>query len=221
MEIPQFSESINTQVSEQYLKDLDLTWEDLKGKNVLDIGAGLGRFAQIAASKGVVVTSLEKDPSWWTDTGVIARDIEDSYHIADARKPFPFPDNSFDYVVIHSAFQETVDTNADLNNVLNESNRVLKVNGEFRAGPGYIDISEILPEEWVTYLQLNQKMKNQSLNETEKEILAALEKKVEKESNEQKTLSKKQKALDLMRKVIPTINLITTDNASYFQMKKS
>src|SRR5947199_3299546 len=89
-ELPQFAESNNEETAEVYLKDLGLTWEDLESKEILDIGAGLGRFAQAAQKRGVKVTSVDMHPEWHNETGVVPTSVP--YLLADARKRLPYED---------------------------------------------------------------------------------------------------------------------------------
>src|SRR5450755_3343913 len=69
-EIPQFAQSENELTATAYLQDLGLDWKDLAGKVVLDLGAGLARFAQAARQRGIQVTSVDMHPEWHTETGV-------------------------------------------------------------------------------------------------------------------------------------------------------
>ena len=89
-ELPQFAESKNNATTEVYLADLGLNWDELHGKKMLDIGAGLGRFAQAAQKRGINVTSVDMHPEWHTESGVIPTNI--LFLVADARNPLPLVD---------------------------------------------------------------------------------------------------------------------------------
>lgn len=144
-ELPQFAKTKNEETAQVYLKDLGLTWEELKGKEILDVGAGLARFAQEAQKRDMRVTSVDMHPEWHTETGVVPTNVP--YLIADARTRLPYEDESFDLIVSRAAVHSMVDTREDLANVLLEVKRLLKNGGEFRFGPGIIGFYELSEQE--------------------------------------------------------------------------
>lgn len=114
--------------AEFILGRLGLKWEDLKGKKILDIGAGSAEVAQAAAKKGIEVISLDlnlpEDPVKVT-----------KYIIADART-LPLISGGFDLVIAHAAPPASVVGSKDeAKKIFYEAVRVLKPGGEFRFGP--------------------------------------------------------------------------------------
>jgi SAM-dependent methyltransferase len=128
---------------ENYLEAVGLDWEDLEGKQVLDIGAGLGEFAEKAKEKHINVISLEAKPELWEDEGMPSK--ETPYIQGDANQ-LPFQNNSFDLVISRAAPPILASSKEEVKNIIEEAERVLKEEGEFRFGPGPIDAG-IFPEE--------------------------------------------------------------------------
>ncbi len=132
--------------AEFILKRLGLTWEELKGRKVLDVGAGEAEFVKIAQEHGVDAVAFDFDPfhvikdrhygvdnrppKWWKKVNYVRG-------IADA---LPFADESFNFVVSHAA-PPTIGTvegkkgREQIKIVIQEVKRVLKKGGEFRFGP--------------------------------------------------------------------------------------
>ncbi|MDP1689041.1 MAG: class I SAM-dependent methyltransferase [bacterium] len=117
------------------LKDLGLSWEQLKGKKVLDIGAGPGVIAEVAKKKGIEVVSLDMNPEMWKNEGKQIFDVP--YVKADAEK-LPFIDNSFDVVISHAGPLTLGSSKEFIIEALREAKRILKPNGEIHFGPGNI-----------------------------------------------------------------------------------
>lgn len=115
-----------------YLVDLGLSWDELRGKTVLDLGAGLGEFARAARVHGIDVTSLELRPELWSSEGEPPTDIP--YVIADAVK-LPFDDESFDVVVSRQGPLGTEEDQQRFTQMMHEAIRVLRPGGELRFGP--------------------------------------------------------------------------------------
>lgn len=120
-----------------YLKDLGLNWEKLRGKRVLDLGAGKGEFAQEAKKRGIEVISVDYIPGGMGEDGILPEGV--SYLIADMKK-LPFQNESFDLVVARAAIT-VPPTKDEVREAINEGKRVLKTGGEFRFGPGPISLS--------------------------------------------------------------------------------
>src|SRR5690348_119091 len=75
-----------------YLGDLGLSWEDLAGKRILDVGAGSAGFAKAAKGRGIEVVSLDQDPKYRVFTDV-------PYVQGQGRgNSLPFMDETFDLV---------------------------------------------------------------------------------------------------------------------------
>lgn len=117
------------------LKDLGLSWEQLKGKKVLDIGAGPGVIAEVAKKKGIEVVSLDMNPEMWKSEGKQIFDVP--YVKADAEK-LPFQDKSFDFVISHAGPLTLGSSKEFIIEALREAKRVLKPSGEIHFGPGNI-----------------------------------------------------------------------------------
>lgn len=120
-------------VARSYLLDLGLIWKQLKGKGVLDIGAGSGGFAEVAKIHGVEVISVDKYLGGMEKHSV-PTDIQ---YVVSGADSLPFEDSSFDLVVaravVHSLDKKQIEV------VIKEVKRVLKAGGEFRFGPGSLN----------------------------------------------------------------------------------
>lgn len=109
---------------------LDLTFDDLQGKRVLDVGADEGQVSAEAARHGVDVVSIDKN-IW--EEGIKDR----SLHVIGDALALPFADESFDYVLSHAAPPLTWSpTKESIVSVLAEYWRVTKPGGEIRFGSG-------------------------------------------------------------------------------------
>lgn len=116
----------------EILEDLGLSWENLEGKKVLDVGAGLAEVAEEGKKRGVDIVSLEKYPERAKEEGEIPKDI--SYIQAEA-EALPFKDEIFDLVISHGAPPTISQTKGEVINITKEVERILKEDGEFRFGP--------------------------------------------------------------------------------------
>ncbi len=100
------------------------------GKRLLDIGCGLGKYSQTAASKGAVsVCGIDVEKNGVEFAKRIAREHEIanvSYHVMSVYD-LQFPDNTFDGAFSHTVFEHL----ADIPRALAEIHRVLKPGGEF------------------------------------------------------------------------------------------
>lgn len=131
------------EVAELYLVDLGLTWDDLKGKTVLDLGAGLGAFARAAKERGVHVTSLEARPELWKHEGEPPTDLP--YVVADAAK-LPFGDQTFDLVISRAGPLGSEEEQGRFHQIMDEATRVLKTGGQLRFGPTPVAPSIVHPD---------------------------------------------------------------------------
>lgn len=111
------------QFATRYLHDLGLSWESVKGKKTLDLGAGSGEFGYIAKKKGVNVVSL--------DNGSQVKEFNKNLPnlvIGDVKNDLPFIESSFDLVIAHDSIHHF----GDLYALFDRVRRVLKEEGEFR-----------------------------------------------------------------------------------------
>jgi len=69
---------------------------DLKGKSLLDVGAGTGRLSVLFAKKGAQVTALDISPQMLKELKKKAPAIKTT--VGDAES-LPFPNDTFDFVV--------------------------------------------------------------------------------------------------------------------------
>ena len=127
-------EALREEAAQRYFEDLDLDWDQLRGRVVLDIGAGLADFAVIAKRHGIQVTSVEKSPENYMQ-GQPPNDVP--YVVGDARQ-MPFETQSFDVVLSHAGPITNVESITDFSAMLSEADRVLKPGGEFRFGPVWV-----------------------------------------------------------------------------------
>lgn len=140
-----------------YLNDLGLNWEQLKGKKVLDLGAGLAGFAKAAKKRGVDVVSLDLHPEWWVKEG---KQPKGTPFVIGNGKQLPFKDETFDMVVGRASVHSMVEIQEDLVAVIGEAKRVLKSGGEFRFGPGSISTRSVRESEWDKWFNLMKKVRN-------------------------------------------------------------
>lgn len=119
-----------------YLKDLDLSTEELADKSILDVGSGGSGFERACKKKGVSqkVVSLDIAPMY-------VKIPNSSFVQADASEGLPFADGVFDFVLSHGSFyafahkRPNSEIGDKLITRLKDSLRVLKENGEVRIEP--------------------------------------------------------------------------------------
>ena len=122
------------ETSQRYLGNLGLTWDELRGKKVLDIGASTGEFEHIARKHGVDVISLDKQTS---DRYMPPKDS--TFVVANALA-LPFADETFDYCVAHDSMHYH---DADeIEPVFREASRVLKQGGRYHFNGTVLDENE-------------------------------------------------------------------------------
>jgi SAM-dependent methyltransferase len=132
------------ETAEDYLIDLGLTWSELAGKKVLDIGAWSGEFESAAREHDVDVISLDRALE-----SIDATPTENQLVVALATK-LPFSSETFDCAVAHmSVFNYREDGYKEeeyllyAEDSLREACRVLKKGGEFRFLDLSLEASEI------------------------------------------------------------------------------
>jgi SAM-dependent methyltransferase len=116
-----------------YLKDLDLAWSEIKGKRVLDIGAGSAAFAVAAKRREIEVFSLDNNPAIEEDTrGIKIKEFAKGtpYILGDGFGILPFKNSSFDFVVSHAILGNR--TEEELRTWVMEIKWILKPGGEAR-----------------------------------------------------------------------------------------
>ena len=113
------------------IKSLD-TFKKEKTKNIIELGAGLGRDTIFFAKNSIHVKALDYSPS---AIQTINRKIEKSNlfnfvstKVFDIRKKLPFANNSFDGCFSHMLYCMALSTN-EIKNLNNEICRILKPNG--------------------------------------------------------------------------------------------
>ncbi len=131
-------EAKNEQRAKEILADLDLKIEDLKGRKILDIGAGNAEIAKVLNNKGAKVFSLE------INLESVKKEYQDfsaegaNYVQAKAEKT-PFKDEVFDLLISHGSPPMTSPTKEEIAAVIKEGYRVLSKKGEWRIGKGYLN----------------------------------------------------------------------------------
>lgn len=110
--------------TDEYLNDLGLTWGLLRGKKVLDIGAGSADFAASARKRQVDVISLDKYK--------YSKPSKNQPYVKGNAFNLPFSPETFNTVVARETIKHMVNNREDAEKLLPEINRVLKPEGEFR-----------------------------------------------------------------------------------------
>jgi len=149
----------NCRGAEEYQKDLGFDIETMKGKKVLDIGAGGGKFQKEAKERGVNVISIDPSYDFTNVSDEKKNDREnrlDNYNkkyvemklskepgwkknkVAAVNEALPFKENSFDFVLAnYSSFHYLFSNYSSIEKgidmaflMLEEIYRVLKPGGE-------------------------------------------------------------------------------------------
>ena len=110
---------------------LGFSWEELKGKRILDIGAGSAEFGATARTRGIEVISLDRKVL--DDEGVAPYQKEG--YVQGSGDRLPFADGSFDIVVSHASVPLHADDREHVRRFIEEIRRILKKGGECRFGP--------------------------------------------------------------------------------------
>lgn len=135
---------------DRYLEFMNLSREDLQGKNILDAGAGVANFARDIQAEGLEANVTSLDPTYslsldqqLDNRGMYAGPLEatpDST-VAGLAEQAPFPDEIFDLIVAnysvpyHLPAKSPEQYRDHFLRVLEEFDRILKSGGEIRIYP--------------------------------------------------------------------------------------
>ncbi|MBI5644892.1 class I SAM-dependent methyltransferase [Candidatus Kaiserbacteria bacterium] len=128
----------------RYLSNLGLSWGELQGKRILDVGAMSAEFENAARRRGINVISLDKG----LDDGEYAPPTDSRFVVANATK-LPFKDESFDYALAHMSVMNYIENGYEekylnyVEDALREACRVLKPDGQFRFTDTLLDEQEL------------------------------------------------------------------------------
>lgn len=150
---------------------LGFSWEELKGKRILDIGAGPAEFGAAARKKGINIISLDRKLRDSDDTPP----YQNKGYILGSAEHLPFADESFDIVMSHASIplHAAVDRN-DVLHFIEEIRRVLKRGGECRFGPVGVggalfpveDSSQPVDVERTAHVDIEEEVRKTSLKTT-------------------------------------------------------
>ncbi len=126
----------------RYLRSLDLSWDDLVGRRLLDVGAGRANFARAAQRHGIDVISIDRDPSR-TGAG-IPNDVD--YRVTEADDLSALSDDSIDLAVSLGGPLGTLKDGTRWQASFAELQRVLRPGGELRFGSGNLSPGIIAPD---------------------------------------------------------------------------
>ena len=129
------------------LNDLGLSWDYLKEKLTLDIGAGPAIITETAKKKGVKVISLDKNPEMWTERNA---KLPSTLYVKASAEQLPFQDGVFDLIISHAGPVTNTPEKKDVAKTLKEAEQVLKNEGEIRFGPGNLNANIFTSEELFT-----------------------------------------------------------------------
>lgn len=115
------------------LARLGLGIDDLRGKQVLDVGAGAANIAKAAQAHDISVTSLDNNPALWTQDGI---DVSGVPYVTGDAEHLPFENETYDLLMSHGGPYANVTHKENLIQMLNEALRVLKEGGELRERNG-------------------------------------------------------------------------------------
>jgi ubiquinone/menaquinone biosynthesis C-methylase UbiE len=95
----------------EFVQKTGFTREELKGKLVLDVGCGMGRFTDVASRWGATVVGVDLTSA--IDAADTNLGTRENVHLAQADVfRLPFRDNTFDYIFSLGVLHHTPDTRA-------------------------------------------------------------------------------------------------------------
>lgn len=122
----QLDSHTKTNITEKRLQRIIGNLENLRGKVILEIGCGSGRFTEILLKYGARVVSVDMSIAVIANKGNFPIN-EDHLVIQADMNNLPFNDEVFDFIVCVGVLQHTPDTFQSINN----SERVLKKGGVY------------------------------------------------------------------------------------------
>jgi SAM-dependent methyltransferase len=93
---------------DRFFKDTQWTTEELKGKRVLEVGSGAGRFTEILISTGALVYSFDYSGAVEANFANHAQ-VDNLLLFQGSVYEIPFPDDFFDFVFCFGVLQHTPD----------------------------------------------------------------------------------------------------------------
>lgn len=104
-------------------------WREMKFKDVLDLGCGIGRHSILFGKNGFNVScfDISKDAISKTEQWASKEDLKFNYEVGDMLK-LPYQDASFDAILCYNVISHT-DTSG-MRKVINELYRILRPGGE-------------------------------------------------------------------------------------------
>lgn len=118
------------------LARLGLTFDDLKGKRTLEIGAGTAEIAEAVQGKGATVFSLDLRPEMWLEE---EEKIPDVPYVKANAMALPFSGETFDLIISHAGPFVLVSSKESVKKMILGAKRALKSGGELRFGPGNLN----------------------------------------------------------------------------------
>lgn len=130
------------------LSGLKLKEENLIGKKVLEVGSGQAYVAEEAKEKGIEIISFdfvyttEKGRRIFQEYSHTQRKyvpIKDPNAVGGVAEKLPFADETFDFVLAYSSVPKFSNSVEHAEDAIDEMIRVLKLDGELRIFPFFID----------------------------------------------------------------------------------
>ena len=143
---------------EYYLAEVGLTWEELQGKYILELGGGIGDFAKEAKRRGIDVVTVDIDPDRYEST---ISEVSVEVLTQDSRE-LEIPDATFDVVISRAGPPIIHRTKEGVADTINHALRVLKPGGEFRFGPGVFFTDLFEPEDLLTFQEMKWLMRDRN-----------------------------------------------------------